>query len=51
MRSLADSLADGMLPDAILIPPRQPIPPTNIRKVRGSRKKYGNYTVKNDVLY
>ena len=42
MRSLADSLADGVLADAILIPPYPPIPPTYIRKVRGLRKKYGN---------
>ena len=35
MRSLAGSLADGVLADAILIPPRPPIPPTNIRMVRG----------------
>ena len=42
MRSLADSLADGVVADTILIPPRPPIPPTNIRKVRGARKKYGN---------
>ena len=38
MRSLADSLADGVLADAILIPPYPP----NIRKGRGRRKKYGN---------
>ena len=31
MRSLAGSLADGVLADAILIPPCPPIPPTNIR--------------------
>ena len=42
MRSLAGLLADGVLVDAILIPPCPPIPPTNIRKVRGPRKKYGN---------
>ena len=35
MRSLAGSLADGMLADAILIPPHPPIPPTNIKKVKG----------------
>ena len=29
MMSLADSLADGVLADAILIPPRPPIPLTN----------------------
>ena len=38
MRSLAGSLADGVLADAILIPPW----PTNIRMVRGPQKKYGN---------
>ena len=42
MRSFAGSLADGVLADTILIPPCPPIPPTNIRKVRGRRKKYGN---------
>ena len=42
MRSLAGSLADGVLADAILIPPRPLILPTNIRIVRGPRKKYGN---------
>ena len=35
MRSLAGSLADGVLADAILILSHPPIPPTNIRKVRG----------------
>ena len=38
MRSLAGSLADGVLGDAILIPPLPPIPPTNIRMVRGPQK-------------
>ena len=38
MRSLAGSLADGLLADAISIPPSPPIPPTNIRKVRGPQK-------------
>ena len=42
MRSLAGSLTDGVLADAILIPARPLIPPTNIRMVRGPRKKYGN---------
>ena len=42
MRTLAGSLADGVLADAILIPPCSPIPHTNIREVRGHRKKYGN---------
>ena len=40
--SLAGSLADGALADTILIPSRPPLPSTNIRKVRGPRKKYGN---------
>ena len=31
MRSLVGSLADGLLADAIFIPPCSPIPPTNIR--------------------
>ena len=39
MRYLAGSLADGVLADAILIPPCPPIPPSNIRKVRAPRKK------------
>ena len=38
MRSLAGSLAYGVLADAILIPPLPPIPPTTIRKVRGLEK-------------
>ena len=38
MRSLAGSLADGVLADAILIPTRPPIPPTTIRKGRGHQK-------------
>ena len=42
MRSLACSLADGMLADAILISPCPLLPPTNIRKGRGRRKEYGN---------
>ena len=42
MRSLTGSLADGVLADVILIPPRPLIPPTSIRKVRSPRKKYGN---------
>ena len=36
------SLADCVLADDILNPPRQPIQPTNLKKVRGPRKKYGN---------
>ena len=38
MRSLAGSLADGVLAGAILIPPHPPIPPTIIRMVRGPQK-------------
>ena len=38
MRSLAGSLADDVLDDAILIPPHPPILSTNIRKVRGPQK-------------
>ena len=38
MRSLAGSLADGVLADAILIPPLPLIQPTNIRKGRVSSK-------------
>ena len=41
MRSLAGSLADGVLAEAILIPPCPPIPPTNIRMVGVLEKKYG----------
>ena len=42
MMSLAGSLVVGVLGDAILIFPRPPIPPSNIRKGRGPRKKCGN---------
>ena len=38
MRSLVGSLADGVLADAILIPPCPPIPPINISKGRGHQK-------------
>ena len=38
MKSFGGSLANGVLTDAILIPPRLPVPPTNIRKVRGLRR-------------
>ena len=41
MGSLAGSLADDLLADAILIP-CPPIRPTNIRMVRSPRKMYGN---------
>ena len=36
--SLACSLADGLLADAILNPPHPLVPPTNIRKIRGPQK-------------
>ena len=42
MRSLAGSLADGVLADTILITPRPPIPPTNIRMVRVLGKSMEN---------
>ena len=42
MRYLAGSLVDGVLADTILFFPCPPDSPTNIRKVRGPRKKYGN---------
>ena len=42
MRPLAGTLDDGVLADAILILPCPLILPTNIRKVRGPRKKYEN---------
>ena len=42
MRSLAGSLADGVLADAILFLPCPPILPTNIIKVSGPQIKYGN---------
>ena len=35
MRSLAGSLADGVLADAIFIFSRPPLPATKIQKVRG----------------
>ena len=38
MKSLAGSLADYVLADAILIPPLPLIPPNNIRKGRDRRK-------------
>ena len=34
-----DSLADCVLADAILIPSRPPIPPTNLKEGKGSTKK------------
>ena len=38
MKTLAGSLADDVLADAILNPSHPPISPTTIRKVRGLRK-------------
>ena len=38
MWSLSGSLVNGVLADTILIPPRPPIPPTNIRKEKKVRK-------------
>ena len=46
MRSLVHSLADGVLADAILIHPRPPIPPTNIRKEGSSNKVWKQVTQK-----
>ena len=37
MRSLAGSLADGVLADTILIPLRPPILPTNIKKASSKK--------------
>ena len=43
MRSLAGSLADGVLADSILLPPGPPIPPTDTahqhKEGKGSSKK------------
>ena len=39
MRSLASSLADGVLADTIIIPPLPPILPTKIRKESDLKKK------------
>ena len=50
MRSLAGSLADGVLADAILIPPLPPILTTNIRKVSGPQKKYRHTLYNNHLL-
>ena len=46
MRSLAGSLADGVLADAIIIPPCPQILLTNIRKVTGRRKSTGTSNTK-----
>ena len=50
MRSLAGLITDGVLDDASLIPPRPPIPPTNIRMVRGRRKSTETKKKKEDML-
>ena len=50
MRFLAGLLTDGMLADASLIPPCPPIPPTNIRIVRGRRKSTETKKKKEDML-
>ena len=50
MRSLAGSLADGVLAEAILIPPRPPIPLTNIRRGRGRRKSTETKKRKEEML-
>ena len=42
MTMLACSLADGVLADTILISTRPLLPLTNIRKVRGPRKRHRN---------
>ena len=49
MRSLASSLADGVLADVILILTRTPIPPTNIKKVRGRERSTETTGKKGDV--
>ena len=49
MRSLADSLADGVLADTILIFPRPTIPPTNIRKGRVRRKSMDTSNMKKEM--
>ena len=48
MRSLAGSLANGVLADAILFlpPPPPPIPPTNRKKVKGPQKVWKLVTEK-----
>ena len=52
MRSLAGSLADGVLADTILLPPCPPKLPTNIRKARGSSKKVQKLLPqKHDLLF
>ena len=49
MTSLAGSLADGVLADAILVPPHPPIPPTNLRKY-GVFENGTETSNKNDLL-
>ena len=51
MRSLAGSLADGVVADTISIPPCQPIPFTNIRKGRGRREKKSTKTSNTKTIY
>ena len=41
LETILPEKADGVLADAILILPHPPILPTNIRKIRGPRKKFG----------
>ena len=50
MRSLAGSLADSVLLDAILILPRPRILPTNITKIRGPRKSTETSSRKKHLL-
>ena len=49
MTSLAGSLADGMLADTNLIPPRPPIPHTKIRK--GSSPQKSAETINTKTIY
>ena len=49
MRSLAGSLADGVLADAILILLYPPIPPTYIERVWGCRKNMEKKKKRGDV--
>ena len=48
MRSLAGSLANGVLCDAIEIPPHPPIPHTNIRLVKKCTETSNK---KNNIYY
>ena len=50
MRSLASPLADGVLADAILIPPRPPIPAAHqYKESKGSSKEVRKLNMKKDV--